>query len=90
MVATAVEGAGDAAHGVHALLKLDGQREVVDAGLGDGVAGAGDQNDGVAVTADALGVGQLGDLTGLNGKGTAADLHLINAMVGILLASNHR
>ena len=85
---TTVEGAGDAAHGIHSLLELDGQREVVDAGLGDGVAGAGNQNDGVAVTADTLGVGQLGNLTGFHGESTAADFHLVDVMVGILLASN--
>ena len=85
----AVEGAGDAAHGVHPLLKLDGQGEVVDTGLGDGVAGAGGQHHGVAVAADALGVGKLCHLAGLHGKGTAADFHFIDMMVGILLMGNH-
>ena len=47
------------------------------------------QDDGIAVTADALGVSQFCNFTGFNGKSTAADFHLINMMVGILLASNH-
>ena len=86
---TTVERAGDTAHRVHSLLELDGQREVVDTSLGDGVAGAGSQHHGVAVAADALGVGQLSHLTGLNGKRTAADLHFEDLMVGESLASNH-
>ncbi len=85
----AVEGAGDPAHGVHPLLKLDGQGEVVNTGLGDGVAGDGGEDHGVAVTADALGVGQLRYLTGFHGKGTAADFHFVDMMVGVLLAGNH-
>ena len=85
----AVEGAGNPAHGVHPLFKLDGQREVVDTGLGNGIAGAGNQHHGVAVAADALGVGQLCYLTGFHGEGTAADFHLVNMMVGILFAGNH-
>ena len=85
----AVEGAGNAAHGIHTLLELDGQGEVVDSGLGNGVAGDGGEHDGVAVAADALGVGQLCDLTGFHGKGTAADFRLVNVMVGILFAGDH-
>ena len=84
-----VEGTGNPAHGVHPLLELDGQGEVVDAGLGDGVAGAGDQHHGVAVAADALGVGKLRYLTGFHGEGTAADFHLVNMVIGILFAGNH-
>ena len=85
----AVEGAGNAAHGIHTLLELDGQGEVVDSGLGNGVAGDGGEHDGVAVAADALGVGQLCDFTGFHGKGTAADFRLVNVMVGILFAGDH-
>ena len=85
----AVEGAGNPAYGIHTLLKLDGQREVVNTGLGDGVGSAGRQHHGVAVAADALGVGQLSHLTGLYGKGTAADFHFVHLVVGELLVSNH-
>ena len=85
----AVEGAGDAAHGIHTLLELDGQGEVVDSGLGNGVAGDGGEHDGVAVAADALGVGQLCDLAGLDSKGTAADGSLKHMVVGILFSGDH-
>ena len=85
----AVEAAGDAADGVHSLLELDGQREVVDAGLGIRGAGDGREHDGVAVAADALGVGQLCDLAGLDGKGTAADGSLKHMVVGILFSGDH-
>ena len=85
----AVEGAGNAADAVEALFKLNGQREVVHAGLGDGVAGDGREDHGVAVAADALGVGQLGNLAGLDGKGSAADLGLKNVMVGVLFSGDH-
>ena len=86
----AVEGAGDPAHGVHPLLKLDGQREVVDTGLGDGVGSAGGQHHGVAVAADALGIGKLSHFAGLHGEGAAADLHLVDLVVGELLVCDHR
>ena len=96
----AVEGAGDAAHGVHPLFKFDGQGEVVDARLGDGVGGAGGeglglrpladgQHHGVAVAADALGVGKLCHLAGLHGEGAAADLHFVNLVVRELSVSYH-
>ena len=85
----AVEGAGNPAHGVHPLLELDGQGEVVDAGLGDGVAGAGHQHHGVAVAADALGVGQFCHLAGFHGEGAAADFHFVNMVIGVLFAGNH-
>ena len=86
----AVEGAGDAAHGVHPLFKFDGQGEVVDARLGDGVRSAGGQHHGVAVAADALGIGQLCHLAGFHGKGTAADFHFVHLVVGELLVCDHR
>ena len=85
----AVETAGDAADGVHSLLKLDGQGEVVDAGLGVGGAGHGGQNDGVAVTADALGIGQLCNLARLHGEGAAADGRFEHVMVRILFSGDH-
>ena len=86
----AVEGAGDAADGVHALLDLDGQREIVDAGLGQGRGDCGDEHDGVAVAADGLCVAELCDLAGLDRKGTAADLGLKNVMIRILLVRDHK
>ena len=85
----AVEAAGDTADGVHPLFDLDGQREVVDARLGKGRGDSGDEHDGVAVAADGLGVAELGDLAGLNGKGASADLGLENVVVGILFTSDH-
>ena len=85
----AVEAAGNAADGVHSFFKLDGQGEVVDAGLGVGRAGDGGQHDGIAVAADALGIGQLCNLAGLDGEGTAADGRLKDMMIGILLSGNH-
>ena len=85
----AVEAAGDPADGVHPLLKLDGEGEVVNAGLGVGRAGDGGENGGVAVAADALGIGKLRDLTGFYGKGATADHRLEYMMVGILLSGNH-
>ena len=85
----AVEGAGDTAHGVHPLLKLDGQREIVDARLGQRGAGNGGQHHGIAVAAHTLGVGQLCHLAGLHGKGTAADHHFINLVIRELFVRNH-
>ena len=85
----AVEAAGDPADGVHSLLKLDGQGEVVDAGLGIGGARHGGQDGGVAVAADALGVRQFCDLAGLHGKGATADHGLKYVMVGVLFSGDH-
>ena len=86
----AVEAAGDAAHGEHALLHLDGQGEVVKAHLGQGGSGDGAQYDGVAVAADGLGVGQLGHLAHLHGEGAAANVGLKNAVIRKLLMRYHR
>ena len=85
----AVEAAGDAAHGVHPLFDLDGQREIVDAGLGQGRGDRGDEHDGVAVAADGLCVAELCDLAGLDREGTAADLGLKNVVIRILLMGDH-
>ena len=85
----AVKRAGDAADGVHALFDLNGQREVVDAGLRQGRGHGGDEDDGVTVAADGLGIAELGDLAGLDREGAAADFGLKNVMVRILLVRNH-
>ena len=85
----AVEGAGDAADGVHALFDLDGQREVVDAGLRQGRGDGGHEHDGIAVAADGLCVAELCDLAGLDREGTAADLGLKNVVIRILLMGDH-
>ena len=85
----AVEGAGDAADGVHPLFDLDGQREVVDAGLRQGRGDGGHEHDGIAVAADGLCVAELCDLAGLDREGTAADLGLKNVMIRILLMGDH-
>ena len=85
----AVKRAGDAADSVHALFDLDGQREVVNAGLGQGRGNSSDEDDGVAVAADGLGVAELCDLAGLDREGTAADLGLKNVVIRILLMGDH-
>ena len=85
----AIKGAGDAADGIHALFDLDGQREVVDAGLGQRGRDGRDEHDGVAVAADGLCVAELCDLAGLDRKGTAADLGFKNVMIRVLLVGNH-
>ena len=86
---TAEISAGDAAHGVHPLLKVDGEGEVVDAGLGGRGSNNGGEHHGVAVTADALAVAQLGHLTGDDGEGTAADFRLEYMTVGEFLFGYH-
>ena len=53
--------------------------------LGAGEASDGDEHHGVAVAADALGIGKLSHLAGLHGEGTAADFRLENLVVGELL-----
>ena len=61
----AVEGAGDAAHSIHLLLKVHAQREEVDAVPGTGRGGGAHQNPGVAVAHHDGGVGQLRQLAHL-------------------------
>ena len=85
----AVERAGDAADGVHTLFDLDGQREIVDAGLGQGRGDSRDEHDGIAVAADGLCIAELCDLAGLDRKGTAADLGFKNVVIRILLVGDH-
>ena len=81
---------GDPAHGVHPLFKIDGQREILDAGLGGGRRHGGDQHHGVAVPADALAVAQLRDLAGNDGEGAAADFGLEYMLVGEFFFRYHR
>ena len=85
----AVEAAGDAAHGVHPLFDLDGQREIVDAGLGQGRSDCGNEDNGVAVAADCFGVAELSDLAGLDRKGASADFGFKNVVIRVLLVRNH-
>jgi len=85
----AVEAAGDTADGIHAFLDLDGEGEIVDAGLRQRGCDRGHEDDGVAVAADGLCVAELCDLAGFDRKGAAADLSLKNVVVWILLVRNH-
>ena len=85
----AVERAGDTADSVHTLFDLDGQREIVDASLGQGRGDSRDEHDGIAVAADGLCIAELCDLAGLDRKGTAADLGFKNVVIRILLVGDH-
>ena len=85
----AVERAGDTADSVHALFDLNGQREIVDASLGQGRGDSRDEHDGIAVAADGLCIAELCDLAGLDRKGTAADLGFKNVVIRILLVGDH-
>ena len=80
----AVEAAGDAADGVHLLLKVDGEGEEVDAVAGTGGRGGADQHAGVAVADHDGGVGELGELADLEGQRTAGELHFILVVAGKL------
>ena len=80
----AVEAAGDAAHGVHLLLKVHAQGEEIDAVPGTGGGGGAHQHAGVAVAHHDGGIGQLGQLAYLQGQGTAGQLHLILVIAGEL------
>ena len=86
----AVEAAGDAAHGVHPLFDLDGQREIVDAGLRQRGRNSRHEHDSVAVAADGLGVAELCNLAGLDREGTAADVGFKDVVVGVLFLGNHK
>ena len=85
----AVERAGDTADSIHTLFDLDGQREIVDASLGQGRGDSRDEYDGIAVAADGLCIAELCDLAGLDRKGTAADLGFKNVVIRILLVGDH-
>ena len=80
----AVEAAGDAADGVHLLLKVDGEGEEVDAVAGTGGRGGADQHAGVAVADHDGGVGELGELADLEGQRTAGEFHFILVVAGEL------
>ena len=80
----AVEAAGDAAHGVHLLLKVHAQGEEVDAVAGTGGGGDAAQHAGVAVAHHDGGVGQLGQLAHLEGQGTAGQIHGVLVVLGEL------
>ncbi len=86
---TAVERAGDAAHGVQLLLKVHAQGEEVDAVPGPGGGGGAHQHAGVAVAHHDGGVGQLRQLAYLQGQRTAGQLHLILVVVGELSVSDN-
>ena len=81
---TAVEAAGDAAHGVHLLLKVHAQGEEVDAVPGTGGGGGAHQHAGVAVAHHDGGVGQLGQLAHLQREGTAGQIHGVLVVLGEL------
>ncbi len=85
----AEEAAGDTAHGVHLLLKVHAEGEEVDAVPRAGGGGGRDQDSGLAVCDHHGGVGQLGDLAGLQGQGPSGQVHGIFAVVGELFFSNN-
>ena len=80
----AVEAAGDAAHGVHLLLKVHAQGEEIDAVPGTGGGGGTHQHAGVAVAHHDGGVGQLSQLAHFQSQGTACQFHLVLMIAGEL------
>ena len=88
---TAVEAAGDAAHGVQLLLEVHAQGEEVDAVTGTGGGGDAAQHAGLAIGDHDGGVGQLGQLPDLQRQRTARQLHGVLVVVGELaLGDNGR
>ena len=81
---TAIEAAGDAAHGVHLLLKIHAQGEEVDTVPGTGGGGGAHQHAGVTVAHHNGGVGQLRQLADLQSQGAARQLHLVLVVAGEL------
>ena len=77
----AVERTGDAADGVELLLKVNGEREKVDAVTRLSGCGSGNENSGLAVANQAGAVSELCHLAGLDGQLAAGDLGLKNAVV---------
>ena len=75
------EAARDAADRIQALLKVDREREEVDAVARLGGRGRRDEDCGVAVAHQARAVGELRELAGVDGQLAAGDLGLKNAMV---------
>ena len=78
---TAHERAGNAAYCVHTLLKVNGEREKVDAVTRLSGCGSGNENSGLAVANQAGAVSELCHLAGLDGQLAAGDLGLKNAVV---------
>ena len=85
---TAVERTGDTADGVELFLKVNGEREEVDAVARTGGSRGADEHAGVAVADHDGGVGELGELAGLKREGTAGELHLVLVVVGELSVSD--
>ncbi len=75
------EAAGDLAGGVHPLLELDGEREEVETGPRLGAVG-GPEDHGVAVAQGDGAAGKAGELAGLEGKGSTAELDLERGGLG--------
>ena len=80
------EGAGDAAYGIHLLLKVHAEREEINAVPGPG--GGGTEDGGLAVGDQHGGVGQLGQLAGFQSQGTARQIHGVLTVVGKLLSGD--
>ena len=78
---TAHERAGNAAYCVHTLLKVNGEREKVDAVTRLSGCGSSNENSGLAVANQAGAVSELCHLAGLDGQLAAGDLGLKNAVV---------
>ena len=86
---TAVEAAGNAAHGIQLLLKVHAQGEKVDAVPGTGRGGDAAQHAGLAIGDHNGGVGQLGQLAHLQGQGAARQVHGVLVVVGELPVGNN-
>ena len=69
------EAAGDLAGRVHPLLELDREREEVETGPRQAAVGR-PENEGVAVAERDCAAGQTGELAGLEGEGSSAELDL--------------
>ena len=84
----AVEAAGDAAHSVQLFLKVHAQGEEVDAVPGTGGGGDAAQHTGLAIGDHDGGVGQLRQLSDLQGQGAARQVHGVLVVVGELPVGN--
>ena len=83
------EAAGDAADGVKLLVEVNGEGEVIDAVLGAGGGGAGDEHGRLTVFDEHGGVAQLRHLADLHGQGAALVHDLILLVVGELLLGDY-
>ena len=83
------EAAGDAADGVELLVEVNGEREVVDAVLGAGGGGAGDEHGGLAVLDENGSVAKLCQLADLHREGTTLVHHFILFVVWELLLGDY-